>query len=309
MCEFRVPAIRDDARLEPVIACRPRNDRQEAAEPCGEFGRFQDPPHQVRLGEARRKEVLARGLVRQGAVNVTRIVGAAALVDERAHRAVSRNHGPVAHEPECKRGLGVLADANRVAKLRQPLPDTVRSLGFERREHGGPATRVGIVPAAQLSGQLQQPGQSIGALEGRASGILEVSQLGGNLLLGEARGEGGPRGRCKRRRRVIAREPREQPMAVHRRMPVEATEENRRQAARRPHVRVAPEHVRNLVRILTMNAGERELREAARGGLVHDRIGPARRQAAGERGQECHPRDSRDHVITLAQPGPAIGTG
>jgi hypothetical protein len=68
-------------------------------------------------------------------------------------------------------------------------------------------------------------------------------------------------------------------------MPVEATVKNRSQAARRPDVRIAREHVRDLVRVLAVNAGERERGEAAGRSLIHLRVDSLRRSVPCR--QEC----------------------
>src|SRR5207253_6759646 len=59
-------------------------------------------------------------------------------------------------------------------------------------------------------------------------------------------------------------EARQQPVPVHRGVPVIAAVEGRRQLPRRRHVRIRREVVRDLVRILLVHAGQGEVREALR---------------------------------------------
>ena len=56
-------------------------------------------------------------------------------------------------------------------------------------------------------------------------------------------------------------------------MPIEAPVEDGCQRTRRLHVGVACKHMRDLVRIFAMDAGERELRKSACGRGIHAGIG------------------------------------
>ena len=89
----------------------------------------------------------------------------------------------------------------------------------------------------------------------------------------------------KRRVGKRAREPRQQPVPVHRRMPVVAAVERRRQLVRRLDVGRRVQHVRDLVGILLLHARERELCKAA--SRLHVELGRRRRcLSEKERGKQ-----------------------
>ena len=135
-----------------------------------------------------------------------------------------------------------------------------RSSGSRLSAHARASRRL---PLAQLRRELQQPREAVRALEAHAALALEVARP-------RPRGCSAVRLRASAARAVArerrlgqqAREAREQPVAVHRRVPVVAAVEGRRQLARRARVGVAAQHVRDLVRVLLVHAGEREAREA-----------------------------------------------
>ncbi len=290
--KLRVRAVGDDAGREPGGIAVARDARQEAREPGRKFSARQHPAHEVRFRQAGRQEILARRLVIERAVLVGQVVAAAALVDERQHGSVPRHHRPVADQAEGERGLRVLADAYRVAQFRQPRAHAIRSLRLQRTQDLRPPRGFRIGPGTQLGGELQQPREPIGPLEGRPPGTAQVGELDRDFFRREARAQRRPRRRCEPRLRIQACQSRQQPVAVHGRMPVEAAEEHRRQLARRPHVRVAAEHVRDLVRVLEVRAVERELREAPGGGFIErDRRrlrGSGGRDSQCEEGQQAH---------------------
>ena len=83
---------------------------------------------------------------------------------------------------------------------------------------------------------------------------------------------------------------------MHGRMPVVAAVEGRRQLARRPHVGVARQHVRDLVRVFLVYAGERQKDESRyrRGGQGPVRTG-AQRGGHAEEKQHDEGSDSGSH--------------
>src|SRR5262245_22244367 len=89
---------------------------------------------------------------------------------------------------------------------------------------------------------------------------------------------------------------------MHRRVPVVAAVEGRRQLARGLDVGVALEDVRDLVRVLLVDARERERREPLGGGLV-DRWGLSGREHEDER-EDAHaiPPESRAPEAPVASP-------
>src|SRR5438874_1895753 len=188
--ELRIGAIGDHGRRQPR---RPagrcgagRQARKKSRQPVGERARSERATHEVRLRQARREEILARGLVGERAVAVAQVKALRCTPQQRAHLIVPGHASPVPDEPERKSGLVVLTDADRVVKLRQPALEPRRRFRLERLQCRRPALRVRVIPAAQLRRQLQQPGEPVGALEGSAAVAAQVGDFGGDVGHGEA---------------------------------------------------------------------------------------------------------------------------
>ena len=282
MRELGIARVGDDGGLERVD----RDAGEQSVEPARELGGAEHAAHRVRLGEARREEVLARGLVgeRAGLVTFEECPGPGA--HQRFERArlglgVGVQGGgarPVEHQGEAERALAVLAGSDREGELGQPRGEPLDRRRLERAQGLRPPLDLGgalgsgvACPLAQLGGEAQEPRETVGPLEARAPVAFQVARLGGELLRRQARGERRARPLRPRRLGREAQEPRQEPVAVHRGVPVEAAEEGRGQLARRARVGVAVHHVRDLVRVLAGDAGERELHEARGLGLVERR--------------------------------------
>ena len=142
-----------------------------------------------------------------------------------------------------------------------------------------------LFPFPQLGHQLEQPGQPIRTFEGRPSIAAEIPDFGLDVLGGEAA--------VQRPARVVgkvgvadqAHEPRQQPVRVHRRVPVVAPEERGGQLARWSGIVVGMEHVPDLVGVLPVDTVEGEAGKAA---------GRLRVQRAGLRRHDCR-SETRTH--------------
>src|SRR5690606_29972497 len=113
-----------------------------------------------------------------------------------------------------------------------------------------------IVPLAQLRAQLQQPREAVGPLESLAPWAREILHLAADACGRETPFQ---RRACRGDElalRLEAREARQQPVTVHRRVPVEAPPEHGRECPRGAGILVAVQHVRDLVRVFTMDALE-----------------------------------------------------
>ena len=112
----------DSQRRSGAASARVRDLRQEArTASAANVRRRQHAPHEVRLRQARRQEVLARGLVGERAVAIVPVEALRRIAEQRrAVCASPRDARPVPHEAEGERGLVVLADADRIVQLRQP---------------------------------------------------------------------------------------------------------------------------------------------------------------------------------------------
>ena len=172
-------------------------------------------------------------------------------------------------------------------ELRQPRFEPLVRRVFQRLKDG---VQRGI-GFAQFRGELQLPRQSIRALEARAAVGAQVRDLLGHVPGGDALSQRLPRLRRERRVGERASQARQQPVAVHRRVPVVAAVERRRQLARRRDVGIAVEVVRDLVRILLVHAGEGEVRETLGGFRVE--VGGVERQRCSD---DKRDREAADHA-------------
>ena len=186
----------------------------------------------------------------------------------------------------------MLAGADGVGELGEPGAQPAQARLHQRIQGRGPAPGLRIVPLVKLRRELEQPGEAVGALEGRPPFPLHVLHLGREVRRRQALIQGGPRLGGERRVGEAPRQTREQPVPVHGRVPVVAAVEGRGEDARRLHVGVAVERVGDLVRILLVNAGERQVGETLGGGRVEalllggGRGGGQRGQGEGDGGPE-----------------------
>ncbi len=116
MGQLRVTAIRHLGRRQPLRRAIPRNRRQEGRQPGRELLRCQHAAHEVRFGQARREEILARGFVRQWAGDVPLVELGRLDAEQLLQRRVVCHHGPVPDEAEGERRLVMFTFADRVAQ-------------------------------------------------------------------------------------------------------------------------------------------------------------------------------------------------
>ena len=189
------------------------------------------------------------------------------------------------HESEGESGLAVFTDADWIAQLGQPAAQALGGLDFKRCECLRPLPGLRVVPLAQFRRQQQQPGQSVGSLVRRAPWCLEVGDFASDASRRQAPGKCCARLRCERRLWKLPREAREQPVPVHGRVPVIAAEKRRCQFARRAHVCITAQRMRNLVGVLQVRAMQRKVGEPSRCGFVerwHGDTDTSRREQADQ---------------------------
>ncbi len=242
--------------------------REEGVEPAGEGGGRKDAAHHVGFGQAGREEVLARGLVGDGAVAVFQVIVAGAGFDQFAELRVAGDAGVIQHEAHGEGGLIVLAGADGVVHFGQPAGDAGGDGAFEGREGGGPAARIGVVPFLEFGGELEQPGEAVGPLEGGAPFGIQVLHLDGDVGGGQAlrqcaAGIGGE-GRVREQTQGAD----QQPVSVDRGMPVVTAVEGRSELAGRFHVGVGIQGMGDFVGVFLMNAIERQAGETSGLGLI-----------------------------------------
>ena len=156
---------------EPSAGICGRNARSHSAI----RGRREHAAHEVRLGDARREEILAVRLVVQRARPIVAVELRRLRRDEVDHRLVAGRARPVEHEAEGEGRLIVLADPDRARELRQPLREARGGGGLERAHHRGPLPRLRVLPLPQLGRELQQPRQAVGPLEAGAARVRPCS--------------------------------------------------------------------------------------------------------------------------------------
>ena len=165
-------------------------------------------------------------------------------------------------------------------------------------EGGGPLARLRVVPFPQLGAELQQPGEAVGPLEGVAPLAGQVAgferEVGGRQALGQGGARPGGEGRLGKQ----PRQARQQPVAVHGGMPVVAAVKGGREFAGRLHVGIRIERVGDLVRILLVNAVERQAGEAR--GLRLVEIGSGHENS----GEQRQYREEPGHVSMVSEAGP-----
>ncbi len=175
----------------------------------------------------------------------------------------------------------MLADTYRVGELGQPGEQPFPGGPLQRRQVFCPLGRLCIVPLTKFRRQLQQPCKTIGPLK-RARVPLPPGirpPRPSCPVTGSCQGASGP---C---RKILIRigscQTREQPVTMHRRVPIETSEEGRRKLPGRLHILVAAHHVGNLVRILAMHTFQRQLSETRSGLGIASRHLPGRATRSG----------------------------
>ena len=185
----------------------------------------------------------------------------------------------------------MLADPNRCRQLRQPIGDPRDRCAGQRLERLCPFPNVGVIrplcrPFVQLGIELEKPRQPVRSLEGDAARSSQVAHLRSDVRRGDALVECRSRAAGKRGVSVEARDARQEPVAVHGRMPVVAAVERGRQLARRPHVGIAVQHVGDLVGYsLCTQASANSADRLNQGGVAAEDgcVGLARRRSASGR--------------------------
>src|ERR1700735_3771748 len=122
--------------------------------------------------------------------------------------------------------------------------------------------RFRIIPLAQFRNQLKQPCQTIRALKARSSLSSQICSLLHDVFCGETLPQCFASSRNKRGVRKRPDQANEKPMPVHRRMPVVATKEGRRQFPWWGRVCIAIQGVANVIGILFVDARECKSGEA-----------------------------------------------
>ena len=143
---------------------------------------------------------------------------------------------------------------DRVRQLGQPLAQAFRGARLERPQDLGPALRLGLRPLAELGGELEQPGQAVGPLEGRPALAVQVGRLGGDLLRGQA-----PVQRVAGRLRERLHPGRSEPggPAASGRAPPSASRSSRRRPASVPGAAGHPHRIASRVRSCSGTPGAR----------------------------------------------------
>ena len=164
----------------------------------------------------------------------------------------------------------MLADPHWMGELGEPTLQPSPCGLLQRRQVRSHLACLRVVPFPEFGNELKQPCQTIGTLEACSSLGLKVSRFLCDVVCGETLPQGFACGGHKCSIGKSPDEPCEQPMPVHRGMPVIASVERWRQFSRRCHIRIAVQGVANVVRIFLVDARERKIGEPLSGvGVKH----------------------------------------
>ena len=97
---------------------------------------------------------MAAWFVGQGTVPVSQVKIPGAARHQLRKFIATGNPRPVQEQAEGKSGLRVLTDTNRIGQFLQPGLHVVRQRRFQWLEYQQPLPGPGVIPLAQLSGQL-----------------------------------------------------------------------------------------------------------------------------------------------------------
>ena len=151
----------------------------------------------------------------------------------------------------------MLTDAHWVRKFRQPVFQSLHRCIFEWTQVGCHLTRLIIIPLAQFSAQLQQPCESIWPFETGATFPANIRSFLLQIFRSKTFSQRIVRRCGKRCVRKRAQQSHEQPMSMHRGMPVVTAIKRRRKFARRRHVCVAVQNMTDFIWIFLPDTRER----------------------------------------------------
>ena len=153
----------------------------------------------------------------------------------------------IQRQPQCKRRITVFSRPHWIGQLLDPSREPFQHRQLQRPQYLRP----------QLRRQRQQPSQSIRTLKRRPTRIRQIPHLSRDILFRNISRKSRPRFRRKLRLRKQSRQPSQQPMPMHRGVPVITPIKRRRQHPRRRDIGIRQQTMRNLIRILAPNAIER----------------------------------------------------
>src|SRR5580704_17350804 len=153
----------------------------------------------------------------------------------------------IEHQTECESGLVMLADAHRMGELRKPATETFQHCLLQRTQIRSHLASLRVIPISQFLNQLKQPCQPIGTFKAGASFSPEICCFVGYVLSSEALPQGFARGRREIGIGKGPDQPHEQPMSVHRGMPVVTTVESGSQFSWRGYIRIAVQGMTDVI--------------------------------------------------------------
>src|SRR5208283_4131946 len=155
----------------------------------------------------------------------------------------------------------MLSDSHWMGELGQPGLQAFQCSLLHRTQVRSHIAGLRIVPLVQFRNQLKQPGQSIGTFKAGASLSPQVRGFLSEVLCGQALPQLLPCRRNESSMRKSPDQPHQQPMSMHRIMPVVAAVKGRRQFSGRGHVSIAIQAMTNFVRIFLVHARECKIRK------------------------------------------------
>ncbi len=189
--------------------------------------------HQQRFGERAGEILIAARLVVRRVVGISLIKARRRVSNGALKRLIIKRAGVIQAEGERKRCVVMGADANRVCQLAEVIDKARADILGQRRQYFMPARGLRQIGFVQLLGERQQPAVTIRALKRGAERRGEIRHFARHIRKRDVFIEQRDDLFAARQRRIAAQAAQQQPVAVHRRMPVKAAVENRVQFARR----------------------------------------------------------------------------
>ena len=171
---------------------------------------------------------------------------------------VAHRPGIVQDLPQRESRVGMQPGAHGIGEPRQEIPDQGRQFFLQWHEVFRPDDGVCICPGFQFGREPQRPRPAIHPFKAPVFPWLEVRRLRREIRRGEVGAQPGANLRGLRQPGADPQQPDQEPMPVHRRVPVEAAIKRRVHGRRTHNVRRAAQHFRRLVGVFAVNPVQRE---------------------------------------------------
>lgn len=257
---------------------------EEFLKPSAVVGRREDAAHEVGFVETGREEVISARFVADGIGDVFEVEGLCFLYKEGFEFGIAGGAGPVEHLREGEGGFGMEATADGPVELRKVGLGIGDDRLLDGEVGGGPLCALFIIEGAEFDPETQGPGPAIHALEPDIG--LEMIRFFLKSLGGELFGEFGADFFIPRSFRKKSDEPDEGPVSMNGGVPIEVTEEDGRDLARRAGISGGAQDVAGFVGKLAVESRQGEVDEAGGIRLGDPVLGVERHEGKKEEEEE-----------------------